>query len=264
VDQTLVTEMRDAAGGTKRELIRAAGRRDAVEATDALLAAAASSDADVRSEALDALREMAPAAAAAPLAGLLRDSTGAAERQEAEGALAAILKRHPGVSLDPVIAAFDAATTPDTRVGLLSAMGRSGRDDALPVLRRALASEDAALQRAAILAMTGWPTAEPAPDLLAIARSEAEEPLPVLALRGYIRRVSAPSALAPEEVTARLATALDAAEHPEERKAVLAALQAHACPESLALARTLLEDPHIAAEARLAVESLENALSYRR
>jgi HEAT repeat protein len=264
VDQTLVTEMRDATGGTKRELIRAAGRRDAVGATDALLAAAASSDADVRSEALDALRGMAPAAAAAPLAGLLRDSTGAAERREAEGALAAILRRHPGVSLDPVTAAFDGATTPDTRVGLLSAVGRSGREDALPLLRRALASEDTTLQRAAVLALTGWPTAEPAPDLLAIARSEAEEPLPVLALRGYIRLVSAPSAVAPEEVAARLATALDAAEQPEERKAVLAALQAHACPESLALARTLLEDPEVAAEARLAVESLENALSYRR
>jgi HEAT repeat protein len=264
VDQTLVAEMRDATGGTKRELIRAAGRRDAVGATDALLAAAASSDADVRSEALDALREMAPAAAAAPLAGLLRDSTDSAERREAEGALAAILRRHPGVSLDPVVAAFGAATTPDTRVGLLSAVGRSGRDDALPLLRRALASQDTTLQRAAVLALTGWPTAEPAPDLLAIARSEAEEPLPVLALRGYIRLVSAPSALAPEEVAARLTTALDAAEQSEERTAVLAALQAHACPESLALARTLLEDPEVAAEARLAVESLENALSYRR
>ena len=46
--------------------------------------------------------------------------------------------------------------------------------------------------------------------------------------------------------------------------AVLAALQKHACPESLALARTLLDDPEVAAEARLAVESIENSLSYRR
>ncbi|MCG6927757.1 MAG: HEAT repeat domain-containing protein [Acidobacteria bacterium] len=264
VDEALVVEMERASGGTKRELIRAAGRRDAVGTTAALLAAAASSDPDVRSEALGALREMAPATAAAPLAGLLRDATGAAERREAEDALAALLRRHPGVSLDPVVAAFDTATTPDARAGLLSAVGRSGRDDALPLLRRALASDDATLPRTAVRALTGWPTPAPAPDLLAVARGEAEEPLPVLALRGYIRLVSAPSALAPEEVAARLAIALDAAEQPEERKAVLAALQRHACPESLALARTLLEDPEVASEAALAVESLEDALSYRR
>jgi hypothetical protein len=163
-----------------------------------------------------------------------------------------------------VVAAFDAATIPDTRVSLVSAAGRSGRDAALPLLRRALADEETAVQRAAILALTEWPTPEPATDLLAVARSETEGFLPVLALRGYIRLVSAPSALAPEEVAERLAGALDAARRAEERKAVLAALQKHACPESLDLARTLLDDPEVAAEARLAVESLEGSLSYRR
>jgi HEAT repeat protein len=264
VDEALVVDMENAAGATKLELIRAAGERDAVEATDALLAAVTSSDADVRVEALAALREIAPATAVAPLAGLLGDARDAHEEQAAEGALAAVLRRHPGVSLDPVVAAFDSAATANVRASLVSAAGRSGRDEALPLLRRALASPDATLQRAAILALTGWPTAAPAPDLLALARSEAEEPLPVLALRGYIRLVSAPSSLTPEEVTERLATALEAAQRAEERKAVLAALQRHACPESLELARTLLEDPDVAAEARLAVESLENALSYRR
>jgi HEAT repeat protein len=263
VDAALVAEMERTTGGTRRELIRVAGERDAVAATDALLAAVASSDAEVRAGALHALRQIAPAAAATPMAGLLRDPGGVAERREAEGVLAAVLRRHPAVPLEPVVAAFDAAPTPATRASLVSAAGRSGREEALPLLRRALASEETVVQRAAILALTGWPTAEPAPDLLAVARTETEEPLPVLALRGYIRLVSTPSALAPEEVTARLAAALEAA-GPEERKAVLAALQKHACPESLDLALTLLDDPQVAAEARLAVESLEESLSYRR
>jgi HEAT repeat protein len=264
VDEALVIEMRAATGRTKLELIRAAGERDAAEATEALLAAVDSSDHDIRVGALHALREIAPAAAAAPTVGLLRDPGGAAERREAEGALAAILRRHPEVSLEPVAAGFDAATTADTRVSLVSAAGRSERDDALPFLRHGLASQETTVQRAAILALTGWPTPEPAPDLLAVAQGEAEEPLPTLALRGYIRLVSAPSDLAPEEVTARLATALDTAGRAEERKVILAALQKHACLESLELARTLLDDPEVAAEARLAVESLEDSLSYRR
>ena len=64
-------------------------------------------------------------------------------------------------------------------------------------------------------------------------------------------------------MAARLAPALDAARQPEEKKAVLAALQQHACPDSLALARTLLDDPDVAPEARLAVDQLEDSLSYR-
>jgi HEAT repeat protein len=263
VDEALVVEMERAVGGTKWELIRAAGERDAVDAADALLAAVTSPDADTRVEALRALREIAPAAAVPPMASLLRDPGGVAERREAEGALAAVLRRHPGVSLEPVVAAFDAATTADTWVSLVSAAGRSERAEALPLLRRALSSEETALQRAAVLALTGWPTPEPAPDLLAVARAEIEGSLPILALQGYIRLVSAPSALSPEEVTAQLATALDASRRADERKAVLAALQKHACPESLALARTLLDDPEVSAEARLAVEQIEKSLSCR-
>jgi HEAT repeat protein len=250
-------------GATRRELIRAAGERGALEATEALLAAVDSPDTDIRVEALHALREIAPASAVSPMVRLLGDPGHATERRETEGVLAAVLRRHPEVPLERVVAAFEGATTPPTRASLVSAAGRSERDDALPFLRRALASEEGAVQRAAILALTGWPTPDPAPDLLIVARSEAEGPLPVLALRGYIRLVSSPSSLTPEEVTARLAVALDMA-GPEERKAVLAALQKHACPESLELARTLVEDPEVAAEARLAVESLEEALSYRR
>jgi hypothetical protein len=146
----------------------------------------------------------------------------------------------------------------------VAAVGRSGRDDGLPFLRRALASRQVLVQHAAIVALAGWPTPEPAADLLEVARSGAEDPLPVLALGGYIRLVSIPSGLAPQDVTARLALALAVAERAEERKAVLAALQKHACPESLALARTLLDDPEVAAEARLAIEALEGSLSYRR
>jgi hypothetical protein len=198
------------------------------------------------------------------VAGLLSSPLAAAARREGERALAAVLRRHPEAPLEPAIGTFEAATTVETRVSLVAAVGQSGRADALPFLRQALASDEAAVQRAAVLALTEWPTAAPAPDLLAVARADTGGPLPVLALRGYIRLVSAPSALSPEEVTPLLAAALDAAGRPDERKAVLAALQKHACPESLALARTLLEDQEVAAEAGLAVESLEKALSYRR
>ena len=263
VDEAVVATIPPAVGGTKRELVRAAGRRNVAGATDTLLEATASSEADVRIAALRALRQIAPTDAVAPMAALLLDPGTPAERREAERTLAAVLKRHPETPLDPAVEAFESATRVEARVSIVSAVGRSGRDEGLPFLRHALASEEAELQRAAVLTLTEWPTPAPAPDLLAVAQGETEGAVPVLALRGYIRLVSAPSALAPEEVTARLAPALGVA-GPEERKAVLAALQQHACAESLALARTLLEDPEVATEARLAVERIEDSLSYRR
>jgi HEAT repeat protein len=263
VDEALVAAIPPAVGGTKRELVRAAGRRNAATATDTLLEATASSRADVRIAALRALRQIAPTKAVPPMAALLLDAGTLAERREAERTLAAILKRHPDTPLDPAVGAFESATTVEARVSIVSAVGQSGRDEGLPFLRQALASEEADLRRAAVLALTEWPTPAPAPDLLAVARGETEGSVPVLALRGYVRLVSAPSALLAEEVTARLAPALDVA-GPEERKAVLAALQKHACAESLTLARTLLEDPEVAAEARLAVEKIEDSLSHQR
>jgi HEAT repeat protein len=264
VDAALVAELERADAGTKVELIRGAGQRDARSAAGALLAAASSAEPEVRVEALRALREIAPADTAPTLVRLLADARRDSERRETERALAAALRRNTGDPLAPVAEAYAAATTTETRAAIVSAVGQSGRDDALPFLRRALASEDAAVERAAVLALTEWPTQAPAPDLLRMARGDEKGPTQVLALRGYIRLVSTPSALAASEVAAQLAAALGAAWQAEERKAVLAALQKHPCPESLATARTLLEDSEVAAEAKLAVQDLERALSYRR
>jgi hypothetical protein len=210
------------------------------------------------------LREIAPPDAASTLVGLLADTRRDSEKRETERALAAVLRRNPGAPLAPAVGAYGSATTTEARVAIVSAVGQSGRDDALPLLRQALTSEDAALTRATVLALTEWPTQEPAPDLLRVAQGHAKGPVQVLALRGYIRLVSTPSALAPSEVALQLAAALGAAWQAEERKAVLAALQKHPCPESLATAKTLLEDSEVAAEASLAVQNLERALSYRR
>ena len=264
VDATLVAEAERADGTMKVELIRAAGQRDARSAAGALLAAASSAEPDVRLEALRALREIAPTDTASTLVRLLADARRDSERRETERAVAAVLRRNPGDRLAPVVEAYESATTAETRAAIVSAVGQSGRDDALPFLRQALSSEDAALARAAVLALTEWSTQAPAPDLLRVARGDAKGPVPVLALRGYIRLVSTPSALAASEVAAQLAAALGAAWQAEERKAVLAALQKHPCPESLATAKTLLDDREVAAEARLAVQNLERALSYRR
>jgi hypothetical protein len=59
-----------------------------------------------------------------------------------------------------------------------------------------------------------------------------------------------------------LKAAMAAATHPDEKRAVLAVAQRLVCPESLELARLAIEDPMVTAEARLAVTTLERALSF--
>ncbi len=248
----------------KVELIRAAGERGAQSATPEILAAARSADRDVRREAYRALREIAPARSIPDLVALLAAAPAAADRREMERALAAALRRNPEAPLAPVGKAYAAAQSTDEKASLLSVIGQSARQEALPHLRTALVLPEPALQRAAILALTEWPTAEPAPDLLNVARACNEAALKILAIRGYIKLLSNPSERAPADVARELAEVLKVGPQPDEKKALLAALTRCVCPESLEIAKTLLSDASVSQEAKSAVERLERAISFRR
>jgi len=264
VDAAIVKAFASAGGKERIELIRAVNDRGISDAVPALLQSARSTDRDIRREATRALRDIAPASALGELLSLLAASPAAADRRETERTLASTLRRNPQAPLAPLQKELDAAQSADSRASLLSVLGQSTRDDALPLLRAALSNPEPAARRAAILALTEWPSVAPSPDLLSAAKSDAEPPLRVLALRGYIRLVSAPSERQPTEVARQLAEALKASPQPEEKKAVLAALTRFVCPESLEIAKTLLSDPGVSQEAKSAVDRLERAIPFRR
>jgi hypothetical protein len=137
-----------------------------------------------------------------------------------------------------------------------------GSAEGLPLLRQALQDPDADLQLAALRAMSAWPTPAPLADLLAIAKTAHEPARRVLALRGYIQVVQIPSNRGPAETAGLLEVAMGLATRPEEKRAVLGAVQKVVCPESLRLARSALNDPAVAAEARVAATTLERELAY--
>lgn len=264
VDSALVQALGSAEGKVKVELIRAANERGVAGAVPSLLRDARSADRDIRRESIRALRDIAPASALSELVSLLADAPAAADRREIERTLASALRRNPQAPLTAVQKELETAQGAEARASLISVLGQSAREDALPSLRAALSNPEAAVRRAAILALTEWPGMAPANDLLQSARSDPEPPLKVLALRGYIRLVSVPSERQPAEVASQLAEALKASPQPEEKKAVLAALTRFVCPESLELAKTLLSDPVVSQEAKSAVERLERAIPFRR
>lgn len=263
-DAAIVKAMPSADPKLKVELIKAASERGTQEAVPEILASARSTDRDVRREAYRALRDIAPASAAPALVTLLAQAPSAADRREMERALASTLRRNPQAPLAPLAQEYDASRSSDIKASLLSVMGQSARDDALPRLRAALALPEPSLRRAAILALTEWPTPAPAAELLNSARSDSEPALRILALRGYIKLVSTPSDRAPADVAAQLAEVLKLSPPPEEKKALLAALTRFICRESLEVAKSLAGDPAVAAEAKAAVERIERSLAFRR
>ncbi len=264
VDAAIVKAIPAAEPKLKLELIRAASERGTKDAVPALLEAARSSDRDTRREAYRALRDIAPAQSIPDLVALLAASPAAADRREMERTLASALRRNPQAPLMPVEKEYAAAQTSEAKASLLTVMGQSTRDDALPHLRAALALPDPALRRAAILTLTEWPSPAPGPDLLNTARSDSDAALKVLALRGYIKLVSVPSNLAPADSARQLAEVLKVNPQPDEKKALLAALTRFICPESLAVAKSLTADPAVAAEAKSAADRIERAIPFRR
>jgi HEAT repeat protein len=246
----------------KVELIRAAGERGAASAPETLLASAVDANRPVRVESIRALRETAGPRQVPALLVLLSKTPNDNDRKELERTVGSAIRRSNDAFVGDVIEAYKSATDAGLRISLLNVLSMAGNPAALPLAREALHDASGDIQRAAINALSGWPSPEPMDDLLALARSAGDATRQILALRGYIKLVQIPSSRAPAETARMLKAAMAAATRPNEKRAVLAVAQRLVCPESLGLARLAIDDPMVTAEARLAVTTLERALSF--
>src|SRR5439155_4849148 len=199
-------------------------------------AGASDANRSVRSESIRALRETAGPREVAALLALLAKASVESDRREFERAVAGAIRRSSEAPITGVTAAYTSSTDPGVRISLLNVLSTVGNSAALPVLRQALQDPSTEIRRAALNALSGWPTAEPMEDLLTLARSADDPVRQILALRGYIKLVQIPSNRSPAETARLLKTALEAATRADEKRAVLAAAQRLVCPESLELA----------------------------
>jgi HEAT repeat protein len=261
-DTAILQALPTAEPKTKVELIRAVGSRGIASASDVLLAAASDPNRTVRVESVRALRETASSRQVPALLALLVKAASDSERKEFERTVAAAVSRSPGSPVTTVVKAYQDAGDASVRTSLLNVMSAAGNSEALPVVLQALQDPSPDIQRAALNALSNWPTPAPMEDLLALARSAPEPTRQILALRGYIKLVQIPSNRNPAETAGLLKTAMAIATKPEEKRAVLAVAQKVVCPESLELARSAVNDPQVAAEAQLAVTTLQRLLTY--
>jgi hypothetical protein len=254
VDAAIGSAMQGAEVPIRLEMIRALAARGTASAVEPLLKAAEDPDAAVRAESLRALAVLADEKALPALVSLLVKAKTDPERADAEKAVTAVCGRMTDADkqAEPVLAALAGASA-EARCALLRVLGRIPSPKALAAIRAALKDPTAACQDAAVRALVDWPDAQPAADLMAIAREGANPTHKVLALRGYVRMVALPSQRPVAETLKLYADAMAVAARPEEKKLVLGALATVYDIGALNMALAYLADKELEAEAATAV-----------
>ena len=248
VEAAMIAELKQPAPAVQQELIRALVARNAKSALPALIEAGRSENAGVRKEAIAALGKLGDKTTCGPLLAMLESSPAA------ESALVTICRREG--TLEPVLAAFGQAS-PEKKAVLLGVLGGVGGPQALETVRGAMKSGDAPQRLAAVRALAEWSDAAPLDELAALATTTNDAKCKAFALRGVAKLAPLAKDRPPADVVALIARAMAAGGGVGEQRALLGALGNFHGPQALKTAEACLNDPELAAEAKLAVRQIK-------
>ena len=159
---------------------------------------------------------------------------------------------------------LDAMAQGDTpvKISLLGVMGKLGLAATLPEIVKALDSQEDAIKRAAILALTEWPTAEPLTALRQACKNEKNSPaLRILALRGYAKMLSMPSNRKIDETIAMYKEAMQLATGVAEKVSIISGIGQLAHPEALKLVEAYCEDVELKESAEVAAKTIRENMT---
>ena len=254
VDSALLASLASAASvPAKTELVRVLGERLVAGAVDPISASLTDPDSSVRVAAAKAMGRIATPDRIPALLGVLVQAKNRSEHNTARDAVIETALRVDDPSLQ-IKAVLDlAAATKDARVkaSLVEILGKLGNPGGLPTIRNGLSDKSLDIQRAALAAFSGWPTAEPMPDLLAFYQNSKDEPMRLLALRGYVRSIGL-SDLGDGEKTAKYRQAFEWSAEWPIRRMILSALNDVGSSEAFALIESCLDDASLKSEAETA------------
>ena len=259
VDEALIRQVGGSDQARSLAAIEALSRRQALAARPALLKAAGEGEAPVRVAALKALADLASDADVEALLLLLGKARSAAEIDAAEGALTAVGTRTADAGSARRLAGALGAAEPPQKMALLRILQGVGGPAALQAVRGSVKDPNAEVRQTALDALANWPTADAAPDLLALARGAESPPHKILALRGFIR-LGADETLPLERRLAMAADARALITRDEERRQWLAALGAVPSPAALPLITPLIGVPAVNDEACSAAVAVSRKL----
>jgi HEAT repeat protein len=262
--ETMIEVMRAAEPNVRVPLIEVLAVRRAAEGCAALLQAAMDKDAKVRKAAMVALGELGSEAEVPGMVKAILQAPRGAERAAAERALLFVCQRgsDPSKPAAPVIAAIK-SLSPADRLAMLSALGRIGGDDARQIVEQAIASKKGDEHSAGIAALANWPTADIAPRLIELVKSEKHDNHRTTMLRALIRIAPLPDDRDDAERLALLKQAMTMCQRDADRSYVLQRAAAIRIPETLEFVLPYTKDPKFAETACLAVVELAHHRTLR-
>jgi HEAT repeat protein len=254
IDGVILSKVADSEPKAKIELIRACDQRNMTSSVPALTKAVKDSDAQVRMEAIKALRAVAGPEDIQGLIDLQLTASGA-DRGEMEKTVVVVARKIPADKnpAEKVLAALTKAGDLEAKCSLMSVLGEIGDPAALTVLRAGLADKDDKIKDAAVRALSSWPTAEPAADLLKVVKESANPVHKALALRGYVRLAGLQSEKSGEEAMKMYKEAMGLAANAADKKMVLSGLGNTKSFEALQMVGGFLDDTELKQEAEAAV-----------
>jgi hypothetical protein len=244
------------AASQRRVAVEVIAKRGMASAAGLLVNAARDGDEATRLAAIRALGDVAPVNEISAVVRVLGESKTGTEAEAAERAVAAVIARAaPRETMaEPLIGAMGEAGAA-RRGALLRLLSAAGGPKALETVRSSAKGLDKQVQDAAIRALCDWPTADAAPDVLALAKGSENPVHRRLALRGYVRMI-ADKSLSAEQRGAMCREAVSLAQSAEEKKPVLAALAGVPTRESLDAVMALMDDAAVSEEAVVAAMGL--------
>ena len=172
VSQAIVHEVGKSPIPLKVQLIEILTARRALEAIPLLLELAHSDDATIRSAAMGSLGQLASTAHIPNLATAVLKAKPGSERNDAEKSLMFVCNRNPAVGRSKPLLDVMSKLNSHDRTALLPALGRVGGEAAWEEIIAAVASRDLAIHKAGIRAISNWPDASVAEQLIEIARTD--------------------------------------------------------------------------------------------
>lgn len=252
VNPALVAELKRGDKAGKVVICRALLERNAVEAAPALVEAAKAGGGAVRAEALKALRDLAGKGEIPALVDLIF-AVEPSQADEVGKALSSVGRRHSVQKecTETILSKYKAAGSDGQRVALLMTLGGLGDVAALPILRESLQGGSSEVRYAAIKALSIWPSAIVAGDLVKVVETTDNRTHRVLALRGYIDLIDSAS-LPADEKLGHYRRAMQLADQDAEKKNVLSSLGALDTLGAFQTAASLVGDAALKNEAALA------------
>ncbi len=258
IDREIIAQIPDADTNNKIELIRSVAERNIISAVNTLLKTAADPERSVRRESYKSLAVIAGPESINDIIQLLIREENSTIRNEAEITVVTVAQKSEDKNnqAKPILDILPSVDNIEAKSSLLEVMGKIGNKNCLPVLKQTLTSDNADLNLAAIRALSNWPDAEPAGDLLNIAKNSIDETQRILALRGYIGLLKIKSDRSDAESLKLYQEAMTLATELNEKRLVLSGMANLKSMDALEAVSGYLDDPNLQPEAEVAVVSL--------